>query len=364
MGDLVKLIKKCVKKGPLTITAIAAKLSVSTEEISEIIKKKPKKFHLDGETVCASASLEVTPPPSPPPKQKKEDKKGKKEKKRKIEEVSPALPAVSSAEDEKASKKKAKKEAKKAAKKKASSASSSSSSSSSSASSSSSSSSFSSSTDADTWRSTNKIVVMSSSTPQPPYTPYRTFDHIKTVKTLQPIIDLCSTKGFTNPTPIQAQCWPILMEANKDIVGIAETGSGKTLAFGVPGIKHILDQKKSNKKIKGPHMLVLAPTRELANQSHEVLEEYGFSVGLKSMVIYGGIPKFEQKKKLAAGVDIVVATPGRLKDLMEEGVCDLSNVSFMCLDEADRMLDLGFEEEVSDFIIIINNRPHRGLSHY
>ena len=205
---------------------------------------------------------------------------------------------------------------------------------------------------------------MSSSTPQPPYTPYRTFDHIKTVKTLQPIIDLCSTKGFTNPTPIQAQCWPILMEANKDIVGIAETGSGKTLAFGVPGIKHILDQKKSNKKIKGPHMLVLAPTRELANQSHEVLEEYGFSVGLKSMVIYGGIPKFEQKKKLAAGVDIVVATPGRLKDLMEEGVCDLSNVSFMCLDEADRMLDLGFEEEVSDFIIIINNRPHRGLSHY
>ena len=134
------------------------------------------------------------------------------------------------------------------------------------------------------------------------------------------------------------------MLASHDIVGIAETGSGKTLAFSVPALE-ILKKSVTSKNVK-PKMLVLAPTRELAQQSYEVLEEFGSCLGLRSVVIFGGVPKYDQTRVLKRGVEIVVATPGRLKDLVNEGICDLSEVSFLVLDEADRMLDMGFEMDV------------------
>ncbi|CAN0022398.1 unnamed protein product [Ascophyllum nodosum] len=157
---------------------------------------------------------------------------------------------------------------------------------------------------------------------------------------------------WKEPTPIQAYCWPVL-NAGRDVVGIAETGSGKTLAFSLPAMARIVKRAKARRN-EGPFMLVLAPTRELALQSAEVIAEAGKHCGVRSACIYGGVPKWEQKKALGGAggccVQVVVATPGRLKDLVGEGACDLSQVTSLVLDEADRMLDLGFEQDVRDII--------------
>jgi len=159
------------------------------------------------------------------------------------------------------------------------------------------------------------------------------------------------TKGFKAPTPIQAQCWPALL-AGRDVIGIAETGSGKTLGFVLPALIHILDQKPVGKAKgdQGPIVLVLSPTRELAMQTHEVCESAGAQVQLKSVCIYGGMPKDQQKAALRAGVHFVVATPGRLLSLINEGHCSLARVTYLCLDEADRMLDMGFEPDIRAII--------------
>jgi ATP-dependent RNA helicase DBP3 len=157
---------------------------------------------------------------------------------------------------------------------------------------------------------------------------------------------------FTRPTPIQSYCWPVL-NAGRDIVGIAETGSGKTLAFSLPGLTRILAAAPRSASNAGPFMLVLAPTRELALQSAEVIAAAGKACGVESVCVYGGVPKFEQKKALnnrGGGAHVVVATPGRLKDLCGEGACDLSRVTYLVLDEADRMLDMGFEQDVREII--------------
>ncbi|XP_078445913.1 DEA(D/H)-box RNA helicase family protein [Wolffia australiana] len=157
---------------------------------------------------------------------------------------------------------------------------------------------------------------------------------------------LVCCKKFSKPSPIQANAWPFLLDG-RDFVGIAATGSGKTLGFGVPALMHILNKKKAEKLKKAvPRCLVLSPTRELAQQIADVLLDAGNSCGVKSVCVYGGTSKGPQISSLKSGVDIVIATPGRLKDLIEMGVCDLKNVSFAVLDEADRMLDMGFEPEV------------------
>ncbi|CAH0478987.1 unnamed protein product [Peronospora belbahrii] len=168
-----------------------------------------------------------------------------------------------------------------------------------------------------------------------------------------------TTKGFDKPTPIQSQCWPILA-SGRDIIGIAETGSGKTLAFAIPGLIHIAAQPELSPKFPGPRMLVVAPTRELAMQSSAVIVEAGKKCGLKCVCIYGGVPKQTQKKALRDGVHVVVATPGRLKDLIEEHSCNLSKVTFMVLDEADRMLDEGFEKDIR--AIIGGTHPERQIA--
>ncbi|WMV43300.1 hypothetical protein MTR67_036685 [Solanum verrucosum] len=156
------------------------------------------------------------------------------------------------------------------------------------------------------------------------------------------VLECC--KNFEKPSPIQSHSWPFLLDG-RDFIGIARTGSGKTLAFGIPAIMHIMSKRKSRKS-KNPVCLVLSPTRELAQQISDVLCEAGKPTGVQSVCLYGGVDKHHQKASLRSGVDIVIGTPGRLQDLMEMGACNLKEVSFVVLDEADRMLDLGFEPAV------------------
>jgi len=163
------------------------------------------------------------------------------------------------------------------------------------------------------------------------------------------IMSVCS--GFKSPTPIQAQCWPILA-SGRDVIGIAETGSGKTLAFSIPALAHIQHRVKDEGRSKAgsPKMLIVSPTRELAMQSQEVLETAGKTCGVRSVCVYGGVPKWQQAEVLKKGVEVVVATPGRLLDLVNDGCIDLGQVSYLVLDEADRMLDQGFERDIRTIV--------------
>ncbi|KAI9794152.1 MAG: RNA-dependent ATPase [Candelina submexicana] len=158
-------------------------------------------------------------------------------------------------------------------------------------------------------------------------------------------------KSFSSPTPIQAAAWPFIL-TGRDVIGVAETGSGKTLAFGVPCIRYITSLPKS-KKNQGLKAVMVSPTRELAMQIHEQIVRLATPAGLEAVCVYGGVSKEEQRTALKTA-SIVVATPGRLNDLIDEGYADLSNASYLVLDEADRMLDKGFEEEVKK---IINTTP-------
>jgi len=150
--------------------------------------------------------------------------------------------------------------------------------------------------------------------------------------------------GFVKPSPIQVQGWPIAL-SGRDMVGIAETGSGKTLAFLLPGIVHINAQPYLEKG-DGPIMLVMAPTRELAFQIKEEVDKFGKSSKIKNTCLYGGAPKHEQASLLKDGVEIAICTPGRLMDFLEAGTTNLKRVTYLVLDEADRMLDMGFEPQV------------------
>ena len=155
-------------------------------------------------------------------------------------------------------------------------------------------------------------------------------------------------KSFKNPTPIQSAAWPFLL-SGRDVIGVAETGSGKTLAFGVPCIRHISSLSLSSGKGSVARAVIVSPTRELAVQIHDQLLQLATPAGLNTVCVYGGVPKDAQRLALKKA-HIVVATPGRLNDLINEGAADLSNVGYVVLDEADRMLDKGFEEEIRKII--------------
>jgi len=156
-----------------------------------------------------------------------------------------------------------------------------------------------------------------------------------------------SEQGYTVPTPIQAQTIPHVL-AGKDVVGCAQTGTGKTAAFALP-VLHRLMNEPADKTARGPRkarVLVLSPTRELAAQIADSFGVYGRDTGLAHCVIYGGVSQRNQERALARGVDIIVATPGRLIDLMQQRLVDLSQVKTLILDEADRMLDMGFIQPI------------------
>ncbi|KAG5346685.1 DDX5 helicase, partial [Acromyrmex charruanus] len=162
-------------------------------------------------------------------------------------------------------------------------------------------------------------------------------------------------QGFGEPTAIQAQGWPIAL-SGRDMVGIAQTGSGKTLAYILPAIVHINHQPRLSRN-DGPIALILAPTRELAQQIQQVASDFGMSSQVRNTCIFGGAPKGPQARDLERGVEICIATPGRLIDFLERGTTNLRRCTYLVLDEADRMLDMGFEPQIRKIVEQI--RPDR-----
>ncbi|XP_058837765.1 uncharacterized protein LOC131693706 [Topomyia yanbarensis] len=158
------------------------------------------------------------------------------------------------------------------------------------------------------------------------------------------IMDEVRKQGFNKPTAIQAQGMPIAL-TGRDMVGIAQTGSGKTLAYIVPGLIHIMHQDKVRRG-DGPIALVLAPTRELAQQIQQVAIDFGQRMNANNTCVFGGAPKGPQIRDLERGAEIVIATPGRLIDFLERGITNLRRCTYLVLDEADRMLDMGFEPQI------------------
>ncbi|EEB07575.2 ATP-dependent RNA helicase Dbp2 [Schizosaccharomyces japonicus yFS275] len=161
--------------------------------------------------------------------------------------------------------------------------------------------------------------------------------------------------GFESPTPIQQQAWPMAM-SGRDMVGISATGSGKTLSYCLPAIVHINAQPLLAPG-DGPIVLVLAPTRELAVQIQQECTKFGHTSRIRNTCVYGGVPRGPQIRDLARGVEICIATPGRLLDMLDSGKTNLRRVTYLVLDEADRMLDMGFEPQIRKIVDQI--RPDR-----
>lgn len=171
----------------------------------------------------------------------------------------------------------------------------------------------------------------------------------KELELIDPIAKAVEVKGYTTPTPIQEQSIPILLEGN-DLLGCAQTGTGKTAAFAIPILQqlyHKIDKRQGRRKINA---LVLTPTRELAIQIADSFTHYGKYTGLKNTVIFGGVKQTAQVNTLRGGVDILVATPGRLLDLMNQGIVSLNHIEHFVLDEADHMFDMGFIHDIKKVI--------------
>ena len=168
---------------------------------------------------------------------------------------------------------------------------------------------------------------------------------------VKPLLKALAEEGYDTPTPIQAQAIPAAL-AGRDILGIAQTGTGKTAAFALPILQRLAEDRKPAPR-RGCRALILAPTRELATQIGESFRSYGRHMGFSVAVVFGGVKYGAQVKALAAGVDILVATPGRLLDHMQEKVAVLGSVEIFVLDEADQMLDLGFLPPIRRIIAAI-----------
>ena len=162
------------------------------------------------------------------------------------------------------------------------------------------------------------------------------------------LIRALTEAGYETPTPIQIQAIPKVIEGH-DLLGIAQTGTGKTAAFSLPILNHI-NTKQSETKNRSPRALILAPTRELAIQIAASIQLYGTYIGFKQTCIFGGVGQAPQVASLRKGVDIIIATPGRLLDLVNQGICKLDKIEMFVLDEADRMLDMGFVHDVQKIV--------------
>ena len=173
--------------------------------------------------------------------------------------------------------------------------------------------------------------------------PKRTIDTFPSLNLSQDILRAVHAEGYTTPTPIQAETIPHILKG-RDLLGCAQTGTGKTAAFALPILHRLISQPPLNRR--GIRVLVLAPTRELAIQIDESFRTYGRHARLATTVVFGGVNQGSQTRALRAGVDVLVATPGRLLDLMNQGFVDLNRVETLVVDEADRMLDMGFIRDV------------------
>ncbi|MDR0367597.1 MAG: DEAD/DEAH box helicase [Bacteroidales bacterium] len=167
----------------------------------------------------------------------------------------------------------------------------------------------------------------------------------KELHIIDPILKALSEKGYAIPTPIQEQAIPVVLK-KRDLLGCAQTGSGKTAAFSIPIIQYLSQENNQQEKRRHIKALILTPTRELAIQIDDCISDYTKYTSLRHSVIFGGISQTPQTEKLKKGVDILVATPGRLLDLMNQGFVDLRSIRYFVLDEADRMLDMGFIQDI------------------
>ena len=166
---------------------------------------------------------------------------------------------------------------------------------------------------------------------------------------IEPILKALSAEGYTNPTPIQEQAIPILLR-DKDLLGCAQTGTGKTAAFSIPIIQKLVLDRESESQGRKIKALVVTPTRELAIQIGENFTSYSRFTGIRNTVIFGGIKQARQTEALKKGVDVLIATPGRLLDLMNQGYISLRDIKYAVLDEADQMLDMGFIHDIKKII--------------
>jgi ATP-dependent RNA helicase DBP3 len=198
-----------------------------------------------------------------------------------------------------------------------------------------------------TFLETHTITVTDSSSKAQNFRPVMQFSYLPSTTLLQK----SPFAAYKIPTPIQAASWPFTL-SRRDVIGVAETGSGKTMAFALPCVESLFS-KKSKPGVKA---VVVSPTRELAMQTYEQMSQLASLVGLKCVCLYGGSSKDDQRVLLGRGADIIVATPGRLKDFMNDGTVSLSGASFVVLDEADRMLDKGFEDDIK---FILGSAPAR-----
>jgi ATP-dependent RNA helicase RhlE len=171
----------------------------------------------------------------------------------------------------------------------------------------------------------------------------------KDLNIIEPIQKALKTTGYTEATPIQEMAIPPLLEG-KDLLGCAQTGTGKTAAFAIPILQNISVKQKNTKGKRKIKALILAPTRELAIQINDSFKTYGRNLGVKTLVIYGGVSQNPQTKYLGIGIDILVATPGRLLDLINQKFVNLNNIENFVLDEADHMLDMGMLKDVKRII--------------
>ena len=200
------------------------------------------------------------------------------------------------------------------------------------------------------FRAEMEVTVYGNAIPNPN-------EHFEEANFPKYIMDEIIREGFTSPTAIQSQGWPIAL-SGRDLVGIAQTGSGKTLAYMLPAFVHIANQKPLQRG-EGPVVLVLAPTRELAQQIQTVVRDFGIhgKPPIRYTCIFGGALKGPQVRDLERGVEVVIATPGRLIDFLEREITNLRRCTYLVLDEADRMLDMGFEPQIRKIIEQI--RPDR-----
>ncbi|MCL2695976.1 MAG: DEAD/DEAH box helicase [Clostridiales bacterium] len=176
--------------------------------------------------------------------------------------------------------------------------------------------------------------------------------HFTELNLISPILKAVEREGYEHPSPIQSEAIPLLLRG-RDLLGCAQTGTGKTAAFAIPILQTLYKRRADGKAKHSLRALVLTPTRELASQVGQSFQDYGRYTGLKTAVIFGGVGQEPQVAALRAGVDILVATPGRLNDLIGQKLCDLSGICMFVLDEADRMLDMGFIHDVKKVIALL-----------
>ena len=197
---------------------------------------------------------------------------------------------------------------------------------------------------------------MTTSSPETVKTENPTFADLGIV---EPLCRALSAEGYEHPTPIQARTIPALLQG-RDVLGLAQTGTGKTAAFALPILQKLLSGE-GRRNPKTTKALILAPTRELAIQIDESLATYGKHLHLRHTVIFGGINQTRQVKAMASGVDVLVATPGRLLDLMNQRHVNLNDTNILVLDEADRMLDMGFARDVKKIIAAMPKEGRHSL---